>query len=171
LIVDDDELLLTAMSRLLTKAGYDVLSATAPRPALEIVRTTPLIDVLVSDIGMPEMPGTELVSEVARISPQTARLLITGGPVDLRNVPDGVPVLRKPVSTEELLAAVQDALDRSAQVRDDLARNCHKSAELRCDGRRLRQECREQVRQLARTIQKSRIVAARQQAKLDPGQV
>jgi DNA-binding NtrC family response regulator len=171
LIVDDDELLLTAMSRVLTKAGFEVLSATAPRPALEIVRTTPPIDVLVSDIGMPEMPGTELVSEVARISPQTARLLITGGQVDLRNVPEGVPVLRKPVSTEALLAAVQEALDRSAQVKGDLARNCHQSAELRCDGRRLRLECLEQVRRLARTIRKSRVVVAKQQSKLDPGQV
>jgi DNA-binding NtrC family response regulator len=78
LVVDDDAMMLASVSKMLSRQGYDVLPASGPRQALEIVRTTPPIQLILSDIAMPEMRGTQLISEVFRLSPQTAGLLITG---------------------------------------------------------------------------------------------
>ena len=114
LLVDDDEIYVNAMTRLMIRRGYEVVSATRPSQALEIVKNSPQFDVVVSDVTMPEMCGTELVREIAQLTPGTARILISGGKVDPAELPEGVPLLRKPLLTEELICAVQAILDRSA---------------------------------------------------------
>lgn len=121
LIVDDEELLLDALSRMLSKAGYEVLAANRPRQALEIIKKEAPIDLVISDTAMPEMRGTELVREIARMSPRTARLLIAGGVIDPEEVPADVPLLRKPFSTTELISAARAALEQSAQISADIA--------------------------------------------------
>jgi CheY-like chemotaxis protein len=55
--------------------------------ALELLRNQPPVQVAISDVGMPEMQGMELVREVARLSPQTASVLMTGLSGDLADVP------------------------------------------------------------------------------------
>lgn len=115
LVVDDDDLFLNATSRMLSRAGYEVLPANRPHQALEIIRKNPPIDLVISDVAMPEMRGTELVREIARIRPETARLLFTGGPTDPAEAPEGVPLLRKPLSHAELISAASAALERSAE--------------------------------------------------------
>jgi hypothetical protein len=65
---------------------------------------------------MPEMRGTQLVSEVFRLLPGTAALLMTGGVASPSDVPEGVAVIRKPFSTQELILAVQAALKQSAEL-------------------------------------------------------
>ena len=113
-IVDDDPLFLEVVTSILKCAGYEVLSAAGPRDALEIIRNNPPVHLVVSDVVMPEMRGTELVREIVRLSPQTARMLMTGSAQTfLEDVPDGVPLLRKPFTGERLISAVQTALARS----------------------------------------------------------
>jgi len=114
LVVDDDDLFLNATSRMLSRAGYEVLPANRPHQALEIIRKNPQIDLVISDVVMPEMRGTELVREIARIRPETARLLYTGGPTDPAEAPEGVRLLRKPLSHAELISAASAALERCA---------------------------------------------------------
>jgi CheY-like chemotaxis protein len=109
-------MMLASVSKMLSRQGYDVLPASGPRQALEIVRTTPPIQLILSDIAMPEMRGTQLVSEVFRLSPQTAGLLMTGDLASPPDVPEGVAVLRKPFSTAELILAVQLTLMQSAEL-------------------------------------------------------
>lgn len=116
LIVDDEELLLNAMSRMLSMAAYEVLSANRPHQALEIIRKEAPIDLVISDIAMPEMRGPELIREIARISPRTARLLIAGGFVDSEEVPEDVLVLSKPFSATELISTAGAVLGRCAQI-------------------------------------------------------
>ena len=115
LVVDDDAMMLAYVSRMLSRQGYEVLPADGPRQALEILRTPPPVQLILSDVEMPDMRGTQLVFEVLRLSPQTAGLLMTGG-VNLIDVPEGVAVLRKPFSTAELILAVQSTLTRSAEL-------------------------------------------------------
>jgi DNA-binding NtrC family response regulator len=109
LIVDDEALYLNALSRRLHREGYDVLSASGPRQALKLIRTSAPIDVVLSDVQMPEVLGTELVREIAQTSPLSACLLMTGGLAALPDAPDGVPILRKPIPIADLLAAVEKA--------------------------------------------------------------
>jgi CheY-like chemotaxis protein len=91
-----------------------VLRAERARQALEIVRNSGPVDVVVSDIGMPEMQGTQLVREVADLSPRTESMLTTGGSIDPAEIPEGVPVLKKPFSIPDLIT-LQATLARSTQ--------------------------------------------------------
>jgi DNA-binding NtrC family response regulator len=130
--------MLATVSKMLSCQGYEVLSASGPRQALETVSTPPPVQLILSDVAMPEMRGTELISEVFRLSPGTAGLLMTGDLASLPDVPHGVAVLRKPFSTAELILLVQSTLKRSAEL----------SAEFRAlreRNKRLRSELNETV--------------------------
>jgi DNA-binding NtrC family response regulator len=109
LLVDDNSEMLGAVSQMLMHRGYEVLSAAGARQALEIVSDSPSIHLVVADLLLPEMKGTQLIREVLRLSPQTACLLMTYG-IDAPDVPDGIALLRKPFSSQELFRAIQAAL-------------------------------------------------------------
>jgi CheY-like chemotaxis protein len=97
------------LAGLLECGGHEVLPARGPLQALATVRNNSPVHLVISDIQMPEMKGTQLIRELARLSPETMCILMTGhiNPVD---VPDGVPVLYKPFSSHGLLSAVQAIL-------------------------------------------------------------
>ena len=128
-VVDDDFITVYAISHILSAEGYEVFPAEGPMQALEIVRTNPPINLVVTDIKMPDMLGTELIREVAQLSPETASVLMTGADISSVEVPVGVPILRKPLSNADLVAAVQQALARATRARDDLAREWERSAQ------------------------------------------
>src|SRR5690242_8385552 len=99
LVVDDDSSFLHAVNRILLREGYEVLPSGSPHQALETIRNVGPVDLVLSDIMMPNMPDTELVRQIAEFSPRTASVLMTGGCVDATALPNGVPVLKKPFST------------------------------------------------------------------------
>ncbi len=67
LVVEDHAHTVAVMSRLLKHNGHDVLTATTVRQALDILRTNPL-DLLVSDLGLPDGNGFQVMRELAKIS-------------------------------------------------------------------------------------------------------
>jgi PAS domain S-box-containing protein len=67
LIVEDHENTATVMSRLLKRNGHEVVTASTVRQALELLHTTPL-DLLVSDLGLPDGNGFQVMRELAKIS-------------------------------------------------------------------------------------------------------
>ncbi|RJP20878.1 MAG: HD domain-containing protein [Deltaproteobacteria bacterium] len=77
LFVDDEEYVLSALERLFLDSGLRVLRAGSGEEALELVRSGP-VAVVVSDNLMPGMRGVELLSRVRDLSPDTARVLLTG---------------------------------------------------------------------------------------------
>lgn len=77
LVVDDDPYMLELLADLLGAEGHKVLCAASPRAALALLAREPVAAVL-SDQWMPEMNGTELLAEVARLAPHTARLVLSG---------------------------------------------------------------------------------------------
>jgi DNA-binding NtrC family response regulator len=156
LIVDDEEFYLDTLSRRLHREGYDVLSASGPREALELIRTSAPIDVVLSDIQMPEVHGTDLVCEVAQASPLSACLLMTGGLTALLDAPDGVPILRKPIRTADLLAAVEKACKHSAQLRANHRAYIERAVERRAQAEWLWSECEDVRRETSKTVQRSR---------------
>lgn len=98
---------------MLDRNGYEVLSAASPRQALEILSGNPPFDLVVSDNHMPDGQGSHLVRNIARLSPRTACLIMTGGVIKPADTPDGVIVLRKPFSNSDLISAVRTTLARS----------------------------------------------------------
>jgi PAS domain S-box-containing protein len=78
LVVDDQEDVLDMAVNLFQTLGYDVLSANSGTEALAILRRTPDIDVLFSDVVMPGMSGIELAHEAKRQWPQLKIILASG---------------------------------------------------------------------------------------------
>jgi CheY-like chemotaxis protein len=124
LVVDDEPLILDMVSQMLRGRGYEVISASGAGQALEIVRTypPPRIDLVLCDVMMPEMRGPELVCEIARILPQTAGMLMSGGAFE--PVHPAMPLIQKPFSDQDLASMVEAVLARAEQAQADLKRQC-----------------------------------------------
>ena len=67
LIVEDHENTATVMSKLLKRNGHEVMTASTVRQALDVLRTTSL-DLLVSDLGLPDGNGFEVMTELSKVS-------------------------------------------------------------------------------------------------------
>jgi len=67
LIVEDHENTATVMSKLLKRNGHEVMTASTVRQALDVLRTTSL-DLLVSDLGLPDGNGFEVMAELSKVS-------------------------------------------------------------------------------------------------------
>jgi diguanylate cyclase (GGDEF)-like protein/PAS domain S-box-containing protein len=77
LIVDDEPNILTSLSRLLRREGFNILTANSPSAAFEHLAKHP-VQVILSDQRMPEMSGTEFFSRVRQLYPDTIRIVLTG---------------------------------------------------------------------------------------------
>jgi PAS domain S-box-containing protein len=116
LLVEDDEALRRSGTRVLTRYGYTVVTASDGLEALEIIRSavTPP-DLIVSDVVMPHASGPELLRAL-REGGVLARVLFTSG-YPARDVHErtplepGVPFLAKPWTIHELVRRVREVLD------------------------------------------------------------
>ena len=79
LVVDDEEQVRTALTRLLEREGYTVTSAEGPTEGLEILRQQP-IKLVISDHNMPDMSGIEFFSLIRERHPHVCRIMLTGDP-------------------------------------------------------------------------------------------
>nr|WP_315229404.1 response regulator [uncultured Limnohabitans sp.] len=77
LCVDDEPNILSALRRMLSLNSFKVLTADSGQTALELLASTP-VDVVISDMHMPEMNGAELLAAVKERHPDTMRILLTG---------------------------------------------------------------------------------------------
>lgn len=77
LVVDDDDLVCRSIDRVLTYRGYQVLTCTGGREALEIIDNHEL-DVVLSDVLMPEMEGWELLEIIQSRWPSLPVVMFTG---------------------------------------------------------------------------------------------
>lgn len=110
LFVDDEDLLLTMGQMILSSYGYAVLTANTGQKALEIVsKTQKPIDLLITDLVMPNMSGRELVEKVRGISPNT-RVISASGFVRSNNVEEDGNYLQKPFTSQDLLRKVKQVL-------------------------------------------------------------
>lgn len=110
LVVDDEELLLSTLQAILTAFGYRVLTATSGARALEIVATAPLpIDLVITDLVMPQMSGRELIDQLQMRAPQLP-ILCTSGYVVPTGPEAGQTHLAKPFTSLELLRRVKQML-------------------------------------------------------------
>ncbi|MCK6391167.1 MAG: response regulator, partial [Azonexus sp.] len=77
LIVDDEPNILNSLTRLLRREGFRILTATSPIDAFDLLAKNP-VQVILSDQRMPDMSGTEFLSRVRQLYPDTVRLVLTG---------------------------------------------------------------------------------------------
>lgn len=106
LLVEDEEMLLQVASRQLEQLGYSVLKAATPREAISIYRQNHgAIDLIVTDVVMPEMNGKEMVERMRAVSPEAKALFMSGYTAKsvLREVvEEGVHFIQKPFDVKLL---------------------------------------------------------------------
>jgi CheY-like chemotaxis protein len=118
LVVDDEVSLRRLLVRQLRSEGYKVLEAGYGLEALEVARNSAEpVDLVLSDIVMPGMIGTELAQRLLAEHPGIQVVLMSAHIVDELARPDrrwDVPVLRKPFEGGKMLAVIQLMLSASA---------------------------------------------------------
>ena len=77
LFVDDEPNILRALKRALFKMNINMLLAESGKKALELLESH-TVHVVVSDMKMPHMSGAELLEQVAKLYPDTFRVVLTG---------------------------------------------------------------------------------------------
>ena len=120
LVVEDDEMVHTFVTRQIKSLGYQVLSAHNGLEALEILRNDTPVDLLFTDVVMPGgMDGPELVAR-ATLLRQHLKILYTSGYTEnsvarQRHIEPGVELLSKPYLQHDLAAKLRKVLDHSPQ--------------------------------------------------------
>jgi len=116
LVVEDSEDLREIVDRILSKSGYQVMVAASGPDALQIARDyTGHIDLLLTDVIMPHMHGSELAPRIVESRPDLRVLYMSGfaQPALGANgtLPPGVALLDKPFTEPTLLARVRQVLE------------------------------------------------------------
>jgi PAS domain S-box-containing protein len=109
LLVDDNAALLRSTALLLRGSGYNVIEAADARTAFALAGDHPEIDLVLTDIVMPHVTGTQLAARLFVLRPDLPVIFITGFAGDQRAI-GGRVVLHKPADLREMLAAFDEAL-------------------------------------------------------------
>ena len=124
LIVEDEEVLRQSLAELLVDEGYEVHQAGDGKEAYDFILKQP-IDLILTDIRMPNMDGIELMGKLQQTAPQTPVIILTA----YGTVESAVAAMRsgahdyllKPVNFDEVLLKIERAvefgdMDRTRQV-------------------------------------------------------
>jgi CheY-like chemotaxis protein len=115
LLVDDEEVVRTLVSRMLTRQGYVVVALADPLEALALCEGDQSFDLLVTDVLMPGLNGHDLAAQLVAQRPGL-RVLFTSGYSSRIAGADGeldpgTAFLQKPFAVGELAASVRELLD------------------------------------------------------------
>ena len=125
LFVDDERNILSALRRLLRREGWDIRTATGGREGLALLQDHP-VDLVVSDMRMPEMDGPTFLKKVKELYPDTIRIALTAY-ADHESVTRAFDeagiyqVISKPWDDEELKEVIGNALQQSESQEEETA--------------------------------------------------
>jgi CheY-like chemotaxis protein len=115
LVVEDEPAVRDVTTRMLERAGYEVVAVGSGAEALAAASVGKPIDVLVTDAVMHGMSGIELADRMHDLYPESAVVILSGytaETLDLeRVIAQGARFVAKPISSGALLAAVGAAID------------------------------------------------------------
>jgi len=117
LVVDDDQLVLTNTKAMLEDFGHTVIDAISGPTALEAIRKTPHVDMVITDQAMPQMTGMQLAAAIKVDWPTLPILLVSGYAELPSKTAFELPKLAKPFSLDDLESAVATTL--GGKVRSD----------------------------------------------------
>ena len=125
LLVEDEDGVRVLAERVLSRAGYRVLTASRGSDALAIAsRHGGAIELLLTDVVMPQMTGPELARRLAELRPMMRVLFMSGHSEDavaLHGRLGGAGFVRKPFEPDDIVRIVRETLDSSAGVVDEVA--------------------------------------------------
>jgi signal transduction histidine kinase len=115
LVVEDEDALRAVARRILSSNGYRVVEASNALEALDQLKNgTQVVDLVLSDIVMPHMSGSELGRLVGEMQPDVGIVYMSGHSNHLttRSDDDPIPLIQKPFEQGELLDTVRQVLSR-----------------------------------------------------------
>jgi len=121
LVVDDHDTTRQTITRMLEAGGFTVRQASNGVEALDrLSRESGEIDIVLSDVTMPEMGGIDLTYQIREQYPDMPIALVSGDVSDLERSIIGrqdVPFIKKPFHAESLYSAVNEAIRRHGEDR------------------------------------------------------
>ncbi|MDC8760089.1 HD domain-containing phosphohydrolase [Janthinobacterium fluminis] len=124
LCVDDEPNILSSLRRLFRAKGYRVLTAEGGAAGLQVLETE-LVDLVISDMRMPEMDGAQFLAQVRQRWPDVIRLLLTGYS-DIQSILDAINCgeiyryITKPWDDNDIALVVRHALERRVLEQEKL---------------------------------------------------
>lgn len=120
LVVDDELSLLTVMEQYLRRLGHDVVACRDGQEAWEVFERAPgSFRLVLADMTLPEMSGSELLSRMLKVNPAICILICSGYPFDSSTLPAShqhqIGFLQKPF-TPRMLA---ESIEQLGAIRDD----------------------------------------------------
>ena len=115
LIVDDEEMILELMAETITDTGYECFVANNVDAAVEVVKTTPGLVLIVTDLKMPGKTGADLIKIVEAECEQEIKFIVMSGHASPSIETDDIdlklyPFLRKPLDIDNLIGMVYSVL-------------------------------------------------------------
>jgi PAS domain S-box-containing protein len=116
LLVEDEPPLLKVTAKMLERLGYSVFKAGSPGEALEIAaENSGKIDLLLTDVVMPEMNGRDLAGDLVELQPGLKRVFMSGYTANVIAhhgvLDEDVYFIQKPFSKQDLAAKIREALE------------------------------------------------------------
>ncbi|MBI5007257.1 MAG: response regulator [Nitrosomonadales bacterium] len=159
LFVDDEANVLSSLKRLFRPHGYRIFTAESGAQALEIMRHE-TVDLVVSDMRMPEMNGAQFLQKVNEGWPDTVRILLTGyaeieATIDAINKGHIYRYISKPWEDNDIVLSIQHALrhkelEKANRGLEELTRK--QNEELRDLNANLEQKVRARTEELRQTM-------------------
>ncbi|UVL37830.1 response regulator [Pseudomonas sp. B21-040] len=110
LVVEDDAIVRMLIVDVLEELEFKVLEADGSEQALEFLNDEDqYIDLMMTDVGLPVMDGRELANEARKLRPQLP-ILFASGYAENIDVPDGMHMIGKPFSIDQLRDKVKSIL-------------------------------------------------------------
>lgn len=116
LVVDDEPAIRSLCAASLRRDGYFVAEAANGEVALEVAKAAGRIDLVVTDVRMPQMNGIAMTEALRADHADLDVVLISGYPVDRKYVGPHTRLLNKPFRRDDLLQAVEALAGSSARV-------------------------------------------------------
>ena len=117
MLVEDEETVRRLFKEAMERSGYQVLEARDGRHGWEVFQGHPgPINLLVTDVVMPQMSGRELAERILGIRPEVEVLFMSGYTSDARvahSISQAAGFLQKPFLPNKLVESVREALDRA----------------------------------------------------------
>lgn len=120
LVVDDEAGLRELLHVLFRRHGFEVEVAEGQKRAVELLRSRPVFDVVVTDLSMPDGSGMSVLAEARKVSDSTQVVVVTAYATTAQAVQamreGAYDYIKKPFKNDELLAIVDKALEKRAII-------------------------------------------------------
>jgi DNA-binding response OmpR family regulator len=134
LVIDDEQIVLDSVKKILSQENFDVDTAVSSRIGLGLALDNPY-DIVLTDIRMPEIGGMRILRDVKRAKPSVPVVMITGYATVQNSVQamklGATDYIEKPFTPEELVKRVMAAIDAAGSAEPEEQKVVHREEILR----------------------------------------